>query len=201
MEQTEERQRAVLVAVDTGKWDAEESIMELAALCETAGADSVAEIIQQSDKLNPATYVGSGKAQEIRDTAERLEADIIVVDDSLSGVQVRNLEEITGFPVIDRTVLILDIFARNAKTAEGKLQVELAQLEYRLPRLMGSGGGLSQQGGGIGTRGPGETKLESDRRHIRSRIVSLKQKLEKWRSAVRSLGVSGKGTGSLRWLW
>lgn len=179
MEQTEERQRAVLVAVDTGKWDAEESIMELAALCETAGADSVAEIIQQSDKLNPATYVGSGKAQEIRDTAERLEADIIVVDDSLSGVQVRNLEEITGFPVIDRTVLILDIFARNAKTAEGKLQVELAQLEYRLPRLMGSGGGLSQQGGGIGTRGPGETKLESDRRHIRSRIVSLKQKLEK----------------------
>lgn len=179
MEQTEERQRAVLVAVDTGKWDAEESIMELAALCETAGADSVAEIIQQSDKLNPATYVGSGKTQEIRDTAERLEADIIVVDDSLSGVQVRNLEEITGFPVIDRTVLILDIFARNAKTAEGKLQVELAQLEYRLPRLMGSGGGLSQQGGGIGTRGPGETKLESDRRHIRSRIVSLKQKLEK----------------------
>ena len=179
MEQTEERQRAVLVAVDTGKWDAEESIMELAALCETAGADSVAEIIQQSDKLNPAPYVGSGKAQEIRDTAERLEADIIVVDDSLSGVQVRNLEEITGFPVIDRTVLILDIFARNAKTAEGKLQVELAQLEYRLPRLMGSGGGLSQQGGGIGTRGPGETKLESDRRHIRSRIVSLKQKLEK----------------------
>lgn len=179
MEQTEERQRAVLVTVDTGKWDAEESIMELAALCETAGADSVAEIIQQSDKLNPATYVGSGKAQEIRDTAERLEADIIVVDDSLSGVQVRNLEEITGFPVIDRTVLILDIFARNAKTAEGKLQVELAQLEYRLPRLMGSGGGLSQQGGGIGTRGPGETKLESDRRHIRSRIVSLKQKLEK----------------------
>ena len=179
MEQTEERQRAVLVAVDTGKWDAEESIMELAALCETAGADSVAEIIQQSDKLNPATYVGSGKAQEIRDTAERLEADIIVVDDSLSGVQVRNLEEITGFPVIDRTVLILDIFARNAKTAEGKMQVELAQLEYRLPRLMGSGGGLSQQGGGIGTRGPGETKLESDRRHIRSRIVSLKQKLEK----------------------
>lgn len=179
MEQTEERQRAVLVNVDTGKWDAEESIMELAALCETAGADSVAEIIQQSDKLNPATYVGSGKAQEIRDTAERLEADIIVVDDSLSGVQVRNLEEITGFPVIDRTVLILDIFARNAKTAEGKLQVELAQLEYRLPRLMGSGGGLSQQGGGIGTRGPGETKLESDRRHIRSRILSLKQKLEK----------------------
>ncbi len=179
MEQTEERQRAVLVAVDTGKWDSEESIMELAALCETAGADSVAEIIQQSDKLNPATYVGSGKAQEIRDTAERLEADIIVVDDSLSGVQVRNLEETTGFPVIDRTVLILDIFARNAKTAEGKLQVELAQLEYRLPRLMGSGGGLSQQGGGIGTRGPGETKLESDRRHIRSRIVSLKQKLEK----------------------
>ena len=179
MEQAEERQRAVLVAADTGKWDAEESILELAALCDTAGADTVAEIIQQTDKLNPATYVGSGKAQEIRDTAERLGADIIVVDDSLSGVQVRNLEEITGLPVIDRTVLILDIFARNATTAEGKLQVELAQLEYRLPRLMGTGGGLSQQGGGIGTRGPGETKLETDRRHIRSRIVSLKQKLEK----------------------
>ena len=179
MEQTEERQRAVLVAADTGKWDTEESILELAALCDTAGADGVAEIIQQTEKLNPATYVGSGKAQEIRETAERLNADIIVVDDSLSGVQVRNLEEITGLPVIDRTVLILDIFARNATTAEGKLQVELAQLEYRLPRLMGSGGGLSQQGGGIGTRGPGETKLETDRRHIRSRIVSLKQKLEK----------------------
>jgi len=175
----EERQRAVLVAVDTGKWDADESIAELAALCDTAGADTVAEIIQQTDKLNPATYVGSGKAIEIKDTAERLNADIIVVDDSLSGVQTRNLEEITGLTVIDRTVLILDIFARNAKTSEGKLQVELAQLEYRLPRLLGAGSGLSQQGGGIGTRGPGETKLETDRRHIRSRIASLKDKLEK----------------------
>lgn len=179
MEDTEKRQRAVLVAADTGEWDPDESVAELVSLCDTAGADAVAEVIQQSDKLNPATYIGSGKAQEVKDIAERLDADIIVVDDSLSGIQTRNLEEITGLPVIDRTVLILDIFARNAKTAEGKIQVELAQLEYRLPRLLGAGSGLSQQGGGIGTRGPGETKLESDRRHIRSRIQSLKEKLNK----------------------
>ncbi|MBQ5341336.1 MAG: GTPase HflX, partial [Oscillospiraceae bacterium] len=179
MEDTEKRQRAVLVAADTGGWDPDESMAELVSLCDTAGADAVAEVIQQSDKLNPATYIGSGKAQEVKDIAERLDADIIVVDDSLSGIQTRNLEEITGLPVIDRTVLILDIFARNAKTAEGKIQVELAQLEYRLPRLLGAGSGLSQQGGGIGTRGPGETKLESDRRHIRSRIQSLKEKLNK----------------------
>ena len=179
MQDNTERQRAVLVAVDTGKYDADESIAELASLCDTAGADAVAEIIQVADKINVATYVGSGKALEIKDTAERLNADIIVVDDSLSGVQTRNLTELTGLPVIDRTVLILDIFARNARTAEGKIQVELAQLEYRLPRLQGAGGGLSQQGGGIGTRGPGETKLETDRRHIRGRIASLKEKLEK----------------------
>lgn len=179
MEQNGTRQRAVLVSVDTGSWDVDESISELSALCDTAGADAVAEIVQQTDKLNAATYVGSGKALEIKDTAERLNADIVVVDDSLSGVQIRNLEETTGLPVIDRTMLILDIFAGNAKTSEGKLQVELAQLEYRLPRLMGTGGGLSQQGGGIGTRGPGETKLETDRRHIRTRIASLKEKLEK----------------------
>ncbi len=179
MQDTSTRQRAVLVAADTGKWDAEESLSELGSLCDTAGADVVAEILQPMDKINVATYVGSGKAMEVKDTAVRLNADIIVVDDSLSGVQTRNLEELTGLPVIDRTVLILDIFAMNAKTAEGKIQVELAQLEYRLPRLLGAGGGLSQQGGGIGTRGPGETKLESDRRHIRSRISSLKEKLEK----------------------
>jgi GTP-binding protein HflX len=129
--------------------------------------------------------------EEVRRMAELLEADMIVADDSLSGIQVRNLENETGLPVIDRTVLILDIFARNARTAEGKLQVELAQLEYRLPRLTGFGGALSRQGGGIGTRGPGETKLETDRRHIRSRIASLKEKLadvEKHRSYIEGNG-------------
>ena len=170
--------RAIIVAADTGKWDVEHSIGELRALCETDGVEVVAEVAQTIDKLNPATYIGSGKTQEVKDLVEQLDADLVIFDDDLSGVQTRNLEDVFKVPVIDRTVLILDIFAQNAVTAEGKLQVELAQLRYRLPRLLGLGSGLSQQGGGIGTRGPGETKLESDRRHIRSRIRSLSEKLE-----------------------
>ena len=173
----ETRQRAILLAADTGQWDCDTSLSELRALCDTAGADVVAEVVQQLPKLHSATYVGSGKVLEVKDLAERLQADIIVVDDALSGVQTRNLEDAIGVAVIDRTVLILDIFAQSARTAEGKLQVELAQLEYRLPRLMGMGGALSQQGAGIGTRGPGETKLENDRRHIRSRIRALKERI------------------------
>ena len=173
----ETRQRAILLAADTGQWDCDTSLSELRALCDTAGADVVAEVVQQLPKLHSATYVGSGKVLEVKDLAERLQADIVVVDDALSGVQTRNLEDAIGVAVIDRTVLILDIFAQSARTAEGKLQVELAQLEYRLPRLMGMGGALSQQGAGIGTRGPGETKLENDRRHIRSRIRALKERI------------------------
>ena len=174
----EERIKAITVSADTGEWNVENSMSELRSLCDTAGADVVAEIVQSADKINPATYIGQGKAYEIREMIDRLDADMVIFDDSLSAVQTRNLEKIFEVPVIDRTVLILDIFARNAKTAEGNLQVELAQLEYRLPSLLGLGTGLSQQGGGIGTRGPGETKLETDRRHIRSRIQNLKSKLE-----------------------
>lgn len=170
--------RAVIVAADTGKWDTEHSLDELRALCDTDAVEVVAEAVQTVEKLNPATYIGSGKAREVCDLIEKLGADLVVFDDDLSGIQTRNLEELFNVPVIDRTILILDIFAKNAVTAEGKLQVELAQLRYRLPRLMGLGSGLSQQGGGIGTRGPGETKLESDRRHIRARIKSLSAKLD-----------------------
>ena len=170
--------RAIIVAADIGKWDVEHSIDELRALCETDGVEVIAEVVQTIDKLNPATYIGSGKAQEVCDLIKKCEADLVVFDDDLSRIQTRNLEELFGVPVIDRTILILDIFAKNAVTAEGKLQVELAQLKYRLPRLLGLGNGLSQQGGGIGTRGPGETKLENDRRHIRTRIRSLSEKLE-----------------------
>jgi len=170
--------RAIIIAADIGKWDVEHSIDELRALCETDGVEVIAEVVQTIDKLNPATYIGSGKAQEVCDLIKKLEADLVVFDDDLSGIQTRNLEELFGVPVIDRTILILDIFAKNAVTAEGKLQVELAQLRYRLPRLLGLGNGLSQQGGGIGTRGPGETKLENDRRHIHTRIRSLSEKLD-----------------------
>ncbi|MBQ8995964.1 MAG: GTPase HflX [Oscillospiraceae bacterium] len=171
-------EKAILVAADTGKWDVEHSLGELSALCETDGVTVLAEVLQTVEKLNPATYIGSGKAEEVKELVERLGADLVVFDDDLSGVQTRNLEEIFCVPVVDRTILILDIFAKNAVTAEGKLQVELAQLRYRLPRLLGLGNSLSQQGAGIGTRGPGETKLETDRRHIRSRIRSLSEKLE-----------------------
>ncbi|MBR3000122.1 MAG: GTPase HflX [Oscillospiraceae bacterium] len=173
-----ERQKAILVSAQTGQWDVEHSLSELRALCDTDGIDVAAEVVQTMERLNPATYIGSGKALEVQQLAEQTEADLVIVDDDLSGVQTRNLEEMFRIPVIDRTVLILDIFARNAVTAEGKLQVELAQLKYRLPRLLGLGNSLSQQGGGIGTRGPGETKLETDRRHIRSRIRALSEKLE-----------------------
>ncbi|MBR2805192.1 MAG: GTPase HflX [Oscillospiraceae bacterium] len=171
-------EKAVLVSADLGEWDTEYSLSELRALCDTADVEVLAEITQKLDRRNQSTYIGAGKAEEVLDLIEEVEADLIIVDDDLSGVQTRNLEKYFGVPVVDRTTLILDIFARNAVTAEGKLQVELSQLQYRLPRLIGSGTGLSQQGGGIGTRGPGETKLETDRRHIRSRIRSLKERLK-----------------------
>ncbi len=176
-EKMEERIKAILVAADTGDWDVELSLSELRALCDTDGVEPMAEAVQTLEKPNSATYIGKGKVEEVKQTAELLEAELLIADDSLTGTQVRNLENATGLTVIDRTMLILDIFAQNARTAEGKLQVELAQLEYRLPRLTGFGGALSRQGAGIGTRGPGETKLETDRRHIRGRIASLKEKL------------------------
>ncbi len=171
-------ERAVIAAVDTGEYDIDNSIEELRALCETAGAVVVGEIVQRRGAPDNYGYLGAGKLAETRDLCERLDADVLVVDAELSGTKLRNIENAVGVDVVDRTTLILDIFARAASSAEGKLQVELAQLNYRLPRLQGAGTALSRLGGGIGTRGPGETKLESDRRYIRSRVSMLKSRLE-----------------------
>lgn len=174
----EEKQIAVLVAVDMGDYDVETSLAELEELSNTAGAEVAGKVIQTRSAINNATYVGSGKLEEIKQFCEQTEASLLIFDDELSGAQIRNIEQATGIHVIDRTVLILDIFAMRAISKEGKLQVELAQQKYLLPRLIGMGTELSRQGGGIGTRGPGETKLESDRRHIRRRIHTLTQELK-----------------------
>lgn len=173
-------EKTVLVGLETqnAEWDIEETMRELALLAETAGATAVAEMVQKRQKPDSAFYVGKGKAEEIRLIVEETAADLVVFNDELSPSQKRNLEEATGVRVVDRTALILDIFAQRAKTREGKLQVELAQLTYLLPRLTGKGEELSRLGGGIGTRGPGETKLEVDRRRIRKRIADLKQEIE-----------------------
>ncbi len=168
-------QRAVLVGLDTnGAFD---SMAELKELAISAGAQVVGQFTQKRKDIDNATYIGSGKADELSLSASELEADLIIFDDELSAIQVRNLENATGTAVIDRTTLILDIFAARAQSREGKLQVELAQLKYSLPHLLGQGRTLSQQGGGIGTRGPGERKLEIDRRRIKRRIYELQQEL------------------------
>ena len=174
----ENKQIAILASVNTGSFDAEDSMDELEELADTAGAEVVARVIQNMPLINNASYLGSGKLQEIRDMAEKLGANLLIVDDELSGAQIRNIEDITNLDVVDRTMLILDIFAQRARSNEGKLQVELAQQKYLMPRLLGMGTKLSRLGGGIGTRGPGETKLESDRRHIRRRIDALEQELK-----------------------
>ena len=182
-------QRAILVGVDVGEFDAESSIDELAELAATAGAEVMAKVIQKRGEYDSATLAGQGKLEEIKTLAGGDGDVLLIFDHELSAVQLRNIGDATGLAVIDRTMLILDIFAGRAVTAEGKLQVELAQLKYRLPRLIGAGQSLSRLGGGIGTRGPGETKLESDRRHIRSRISMLEEKLrelEKRRGLLRS---------------
>src|SRR5699024_4648456 len=140
---------------------------ELAALADTAGALVIECVLQRLPKPDPATYIGSGKVEQLALNAQALDVDICIFDDELTGAQLRNLEERLGVKCIDRTGLILDIFAQRARSSEGKLQVELAQLQYRLPRLMGQGTALSRLAGGIGTRGPGESKLEQDRRYIR----------------------------------
>lgn len=170
--------RAVLACVDTGEFDAEVSIAELAELAETANAEVVGEIIQKKTSYDPATCMGAGRLEELHEQLDALDADLVIFDHELTGVQVRNIEEILDVRVIDRTTLILDIFAQRARTKEGKLQVELAQQKYRLPRLIGLGTALSRLGGGIGTRGPGETKLETDKRHIRKRISFLEAELD-----------------------
>lgn len=170
--------RAVLVSVNTGEYDADSSILELVELAKTAGAETVATVMQNLSRPETATYVGEGKLKEISDFCESQEIDLLIFDCELSPTQIRNIEERTGVRVIDRTMLILDIFAMRAKSKEGKLQVELAQLKYMMPRLTGMGTALSRLGGGIGTRGPGETKLETDRRHIRRRMETLKEQLK-----------------------
>lgn len=176
------RERIVLVGVTTGGGDPLEtdaSLDELALLVDTAGADALERVHQRRDSPDPATYVGSGKAKEIKAIANAIDADTVVFDDELSPAQQFNLEKILGRSALDRTAVILDIFAQNASSQEGKAQVELAQLRYRLPRLRASGRTFSQQGGGIGTRGPGETQLEVDRRRLVRRVHKLEADLRK----------------------
>ena len=176
------RQRALLVGTGVGTRhldEAEASLAELALLADTAGADPVHSVLQRRDHPDPATYVGTGKVDELRSLAETLDIDVVVFDDELTPAQQRNLEHRLGRDVVDRVALILDIFAQHATSQEGMLQVELAQLRYRMPRLRGRGITLSQQGGGIGTRGPGETQLEVDRRRIQRRITKLEQDLKR----------------------
>lgn len=177
VEQEERIERAVLVSVDTGAFDVNSSLDELAELTATAGAEVVGELTQKRESPDKATAIGAGRLEELRQVCEAQKVDLVIFDGELTATQHRNLEDVLPCRVIDRTTLILDIFAGRARSAEGRLQVELAQLQYRLPRLAGQGEALSRLGGGIGTRGPGETKLESDRRHIRRRIGALKEQL------------------------
>ncbi len=179
---------AVLVGVATRQISAraaKEHLSELGRLADTAGAKVLESILQRRDALDPSTVVGSGKVEEIRDRARALCADMVVFDEDLSASQAKKLEAAFGLKVLDRSGLILDIFAKHARTAEAKIQVEVAQLEYLLPRLTRAWTHLSRQVGGIGTRGPGETQLEVDRRSVRKRIADLRRKLEKLES-VRS---------------
>lgn len=174
-------ERAVLVGVklsQINEQQVEESMSELASLADTAGALVVGEFMQNRQHPDSATFIGKGKVEELEVYCQEVDANLIVIDSELSPAQARNLEEKIGVKVIDRTQLILDIFARRAQTKEGKLQVELAQSKYMLPRLTGLGTALSRLGGGIGTRGPGETKLETDRRRIRKRISDLEKELK-----------------------
>ena len=173
------KEKALLISVDTGEFDAEASVSELAELADTAGAEVLGVMVQKRDTPSVSSFVGMGRLAEIAEFCQSNDIDLIIADAELSPVQVRNIEDAAGVKVVDRTTLILDIFAKRARTSEGKIQVELAQLKYSLPRLTGQGKSLSRLGGGIGTRGPGETKLESDRRHIRRRIEYLNESLEK----------------------
>lgn len=175
----QEQERLILAGAATGDGDdTQASLEELAELVKTAGAETVAIVIQNRERIHPGTYLGSGKVQEIRELALESGATGVVCDDELSPAQLRNLEHLLDMKVMDRTLVILDIFASRARTSEGKIQVELAQLRYRAARLVGLRASLSRLGGGIGTRGPGEKKLEMDRRLIHERIGQLKRELE-----------------------
>ena len=186
-------EKALLITVDSGKnraWSAQDTAQELKELVRSAGAEVKEEIICHRDKISPAFFIGKGKVEEIAIIVRELNLDAVIFNNDLSGSQQKNLEEIIGIKTIDRTQLILDIFARRARSNEGKVQVELAQLSYMLPRLVGKGIELSRLGGGIGTRGPGETKLEVDRRRIRDRIAKLKKDLERLTAQRRMRGRS-----------
>jgi GTP-binding protein HflX len=182
------QERAVLVGIGPGS--EEEALEELAGLARAAGAEPVGRIVQSRTKADPATFVGKGKVTEIHDLVHATGADAVILDDELSPGQLRNLEERLRVKVLDRTALILDIFALHARSGEGKAQVELAQLNYLLPRLRGWGEAMSRLGGGIGTRGPGETKLEVDRQHIRRRIAKLRKDIA---GLAKSRGVKRAG--------
>ena len=192
MQSTEQKiERAALAGLAAANMDEREratdiSLAELAALVETAGGQPVVTLLQNKPTPDPRTFLGEGKVAELRELIVANDCDLAVFDNELSPSQMRVLEEELGVRVLDRSGLILDIFAQRAQTREGQLQVELAQYKYLLPRLSGMGTSLSRQGGGIGTRGPGETKLESDRRHIRERINRLEEELEQVRK-VRSV--------------
>jgi len=176
----EERHRAILAGLQTGG-DISYSMDELAGLAEAAGVEVAGQMIQKKERPDTALYFGKGKVEEIQEMCANMEADMVIFNDELSGIQLRNLEEQLDVIIIDRTVLILDIFANRAISREGKLQVELAQLQYRKPRLRGMGKSLSRAGSGIGTRGPGEKKLETDRRHIERRMDEIRKELEETR--------------------
>jgi len=198
----DKKERVLLAGVHTGKTGTlfdttQESMEELSELAKTANAEVVAIVIQNKADIEAGTYMGEGKLYEIKEMTEALEVDCVIFDDELSPVQIRNLAELLEVKVIDRTILILDIFAMRAKSGEGKLQVELAQQKYRLPRLRGLGAVLSRTGGGIGTRGPGETKLESDRRHINRRISALEDEIREIKKHRELLRTRRKKDGTI----
>ena len=186
--------RALLLSVDTGEYDAEASLDELGELVKSAGAEPAFILTQKLSRPESATFVGSGKLEEAAQLCAEQELDLIVADSELSPTQIKNIENATDVRVIDRTTLILDIFALRARSKEGKLQVELAQLQYMLPRLTGKGIAMSRLGGGIGTRGPGETKIETDRRHIRRRMETLRGELAEVESTAPCCGAAAKRT-------
>ena len=175
----EDEYRAILVGLQRERQeDISYSMAELKGLAEAANVEVLGQMVQNLERPNTATLIGKGKVEELTQLVQNMEADTVIFNDELTGMQLRNLEDAVGVRVIDRTILILDIFAARASSREGKLQVELAQLQYRMPRLTGFGKSLSRLGGGIGTRGPGEKKLETDRRHIEKRMLDIKAELE-----------------------
>lgn len=185
---TIKKDRVLLAAVDTGSYDVELSLDELEELTETAGGEVIARVTQKRPSFDSGTCIGSGRLEEMAEICRNENIDRIVFDCELTATQIRNIEDVCGVFTIDRTMLILDIFAQRATTREGRLQVEIAQNKYRLPRLAGMGTNMSRLGGGIGTRGPGESKLETDKRHIRTRIAALSdefKEIEKRRGLMR----------------